>query len=110
MEHVLVVAIIRRAVLRTVENKLHEIGVRGFTKMAVQGRGDMVQAGHDVLAQDFLEDEAKIELYLSRDMAKQVVDLVLDAACTSLQGDGILAVLPVECVVSVRTLAEAIHG
>lgn len=107
MERVLVVAIIRSSALRAAETRLQEIGVRGFTVIAVRGRGEVVRSGHNFLAPDSLEDEAKIEIYIPRERAKQVVDAVVDAAHSGSEGDGIVAILPVESVISIRTRAEA---
>lgn len=110
MERVLVVAIIRSSALRAAENRLQEIGVRGFTVIAVRGRGEVVQAGHNFLASDPLEDEAKIEIYVPRERTKEVSDAIVDAAHSGSEGDGIVAILPVERVISIRTRAEATYA
>jgi nitrogen regulatory protein P-II 1 len=110
MDRALVVAIIRRTALEAAENKLQQIGVRGFTVIAVRGRGEVFAPGHDFLAHDPLDDEVKIEVYVAREQARQVLEAIVDAAHTGSEGDGIVAILPVESVVSVRTRAEATSG
>ena len=108
MEHALVVAIIRRSALEATESKLQEIGVRGFTVIAVRGRGATIAAGHNFLEKDVLEDEVKIEIYAAREKARRVVDAIVDVTHTGSPGGGIVAVLPVESVISARTRSEAI--
>ena len=104
MELKLVVGIIRPGALEPVEKRLQEIGVRGLTVMRGKGYG----AYANFFARDWLVDQVKLEIYVERDRADSVAQAILDAAYTGSTGDGIVAILPVEKVLSVRTRAEEI--
>ena len=102
MELRLVVAIIRRHALESVENRLQEIGVRGLTVIKAKGYG----AHANFFARDWLVDQVKIEIYLEQDRVDSVVAAILDAAHSESPGNGIVAVLPVEKVYSVSSRGE----
>ena len=102
MELRLVVAIIRTLALEPVEKTLQEIGVRGLTVTRARGFG----AHANLFSGDWLVDQVKIEIYLEQDRVESVVAAILDTAHSESPGDGIVAVLPVEKVYSVRTRCE----
>ena len=102
MELRLIVAIIRPDALESVERRLQEIGVRGLTVTRGKGYG----AYANFFARDWLVDQVKIEIYAEEDRTESIAAAVLDTAHTGSPGDGIVAVLPVEKVFSVRTRSE----
>ena len=102
MELRLIVAIIRPLTLEAVEKKLQQIGIRGLTVIRAKGYG----AYANLFAQDWLVDQVKIEIYVEQDRAESVADAILDTAHTGSPGDGIVAILPVEKVLSIRTRSE----
>ncbi len=102
MELRLVVGIIRPGALEPVEKKLQQIGVRGLTVIRGKGYG----AYANFFARDWLVDQVKLEIYVEQDRAESVARAILDAAHTGSPGDGIVAILPVEKVFSVRTRAD----
>lgn len=104
MELRVVVGIIRPSALESVEKKLQEMGVRGLTVIKAKGYG----AYANFFAQDWLVDQVKIEIYAEQDRAESIAAAILDTAHTGSPGDGIVAILPVEKVFSVRTRAEEI--
>ena len=99
-------AIIKPFKLDEVKEALNEIGVQGLTVSEVKGFGR--QKGHTELYRgaeyvvDFLP-KVKLEVIVRDDMAKQVVDTILQAAKTGKIGDGKIFVLPVEEVIRIRT-------
>lgn len=102
MELRLVVAIIRTLALEPVEKTLQEMGVRGLTVTRAKGFG----AHANLFSGDWLVDQVKIEIYLEQDRVESIVAAILDTAHSESPGDGIVAVLPVEKVYSVRTRCE----
>ena len=105
MELALVVAIVRSDKLTAVEKKLHEVGVRGITVIKARGFGEH-SLSHDILGRAMMGDQAKLEIYVASDEAEQVAETVIAAAHTGASGDGIVAIVPVQRVLSVRTRAE----
>ena len=99
-------AIIKPFKLDDVKEALSEIGIYGMTVTEVSGYGR--QKGHKEIYRgaeyvvDFVP-KIKIELVVSDERAKEVVDTVRNAANSGKIGDGKIFVLPVEQVVRVRT-------
>ena len=104
MELRLVVAIIRPHALESVESRLQEIGVRGLTVTKARGYG----AHANFFAQDWLVDQVKIEIYVEQSRAEAIAADILDAAHAGSTSGGIVAILPVEKVFSVRTRSEEV--
>ena len=107
MELALVVAVVRKEALGLTERKLHAIGVRGITVIKAKGFGER-SLPHDILGRPLMNDQAKIEMYVARDQAERVATAVIDAANSAGVGDGIVAILPVQRVYSVRTRLETV--
>ena len=99
-------AIIKPFKLDEVKEALNEIGVQGLTVSEVKGFGR--QKGHTELYRgaeyvvDFLP-KVKLEVIVRDDMAKQVVDTILQAAKTGKIGDGKVFVSAVEEAIRIRT-------
>ncbi len=55
-----------------------------------------------------MHDQAKLEIYVARDQVDHVAAAIIDAAHTGTSGDGIVAILPVHRVFSVRTRSDTI--
>lgn len=102
MELKLVVAIIRTHALESVEVRLRDMGVRGLTVSRAKGFG----AHKNLFSSDWLVDQVKIEIFLEQDRAESVAQAILDSAHSGSPGDGIVAILPVEKVYSIRTRSE----
>ena len=107
MELSLVVAIIHTDKVGAAEKRLHEIGVRGITVIKAKGFGEQ-SLPHDILGRALMEDQAKIEVYAAPDQAERVATTIMDAVHTGMPGDGIVAILPVQRVFSVRTRSETV--
>ena len=104
MELRLVVAIVRRHALESVENRLQEIGVRGLTVIKAKGYG----AHANFFARDWLVDQVKIEIYAEQDRAESIAAAIIETAHTGSEGDGIVAILPVDKVYNIRTRSAEI--
>ncbi|MGE5338229.1 MAG: P-II family nitrogen regulator [Gemmatimonadota bacterium] len=105
MELALVVAIIRSDKLVPVERALHEMGVRGITVIKAKGFGQQALP-HDILGRPLMQDQVKLEIYVAAEQADQIASTVIDSAYTGSSGDGIVAILPVQRVISIRTRSD----
>lgn len=99
-------AIIKPFKLDDVKEALGKVGITGMTISEVKGFGR--QKGHTELYRgaeyqvDFLP-KMKVELVVSDDQLRQVVETIEKAAQTGRIGDGKIFVLPVEDVIRIRT-------
>jgi nitrogen regulatory protein P-II 1 len=107
MELALVVAIIHSDRLEVAEKRLHHIGVRGITVIKAKGFGEH-SLDHDILGRALMENQAKIEIYAAADQAERIAATVIDAVQTGTPGDGIVAILPVQRVFSIRTRSDTV--
>ena len=99
-----VVAIVRRTALEKVEEALRDLGVAGMTVSTVKGYGDYAKLSRG----DWLVDNARIEVFTFPEKVDDIVQTILDTAHVGALGDGMVAVLPVERLYSVRTKAEVL--
>lgn len=99
-------AIIRQFKLEDVKNALTEHGIHGMTITEVRGFGR--QKGHTEMYRgaeytvDFVP-KIKIEVVVSDEGVKAVVDTILDAARTNQVGDGKIFVSDLTDIVRIRT-------
>lgn len=99
-----VTAIIRCEVLAKVEQRLQELGVHGFSVMQVKGCGEYT----DFYSHDCMTTHARVEIFIAAHRAEFVAQAIMDAAHTGVEGDGIVAVLPVNKVYRIRKRAEVL--
>lgn len=98
-----VTAIIRRDVLEKVERELQAMGVRGISVTKVTGYGEHA----DFYSKDWMVSHARIEIFTTEYQADAIAQSIMETAHLGLEGDGIVAVLPVEKLYRLRTRAEA---
>ena len=103
MEFRKVTAIIQSTVLEKVDQALHEIGVSGFSITKVKGCGEYA----NFYAQDMMVSHARVEIFTSAEKAERIAAAIMNAAHTGIPGDGIVAILPVEKILHIRSKAEA---
>ncbi|NOY62059.1 MAG: P-II family nitrogen regulator [Gammaproteobacteria bacterium] len=99
-----VTAIFRMSLLEKVERKLQELGVKGFSISKVKGYGEYA----DFYAKDWLTNHARIEIFLDEKDAEVTAQAIMDAASLDLEGDGIVAIVPVEKLYRIRTKTEIV--
>jgi len=97
-----VTAIIRCEVLKKVEQRIEEIGVYGITVTQVQGYGEYT----DFYSRDCMTTHSRVEIFTSDQRADEIARAIMDAAHSGLEGDGIVAVLPVKNLYRIRNRAE----
>ncbi len=99
-------AIIKPFKLDDVKEALKNVGIQGVTITEVKGFGR--QKGHTELYRgaeyvvDFVP-KVKLEIVVSDELARPVVQAIVDAARTGRIGDGKVFVTPIEDVVRIRT-------
>ena len=99
-------AVIRHFKLEEVKDTLTEIGIQGMTVTEVRGFGR--QKGHKEqyrgaeYSVDFLP-KVKMEVVISDDLAKTVIDTLVRTARTGQMGDGKIFVTDLEEMIRIRT-------
>jgi nitrogen regulatory protein P-II 1 len=99
-------AIVRHFKLEAVKNALNEHGVKGMTVTEVRGFGR--QKGHTETyrgaeyAVDFIP-KVKLEVVVSNEDVRAVIDTILNSARTGQVGDGKIFVTELANVVRIRT-------
>lgn len=96
----MVTAIVRTTALEGIVKALEAEGVRGMTIFEVKGTGEQVQLFRPYTI------HKKIEIIIPDDRADRVVNIIVEHGHTGLAGDGLIAVLPVECVMKIRRKEE----
>ncbi len=94
-----IVAIIRSLDLEKAEKSLKDFGVEGITVIKAKGYGEY----KDFFTRDWVVNNVKLEIVVSDDQVDRVVDTLMSALHTGYQGDGIIAVSPVEEFIKIRT-------
>lgn len=99
MEFCKVTAIIRPELLEPVEQALKALHVPGVSVARVKGYGEYM----DFYTPDWMGSHVRVEVFIGQHRAQAVAEAIMAAAHTGLEGDGIVAVLPVESVYHIRT-------
>jgi len=98
-----VTAIIQRDVLEKVERKLLEMGIRGISVTRAKGYGEY----RNFYSRDWMVSHARIEIFVDETKADAIARAIMEVAHVGLEGDGIVAILPVEKLYRIRTRSEA---
>jgi nitrogen regulatory protein P-II 1 len=99
MRHQKVTAFIRNDQLEKVEKALLESGVKGMSITTVKGYGEYA----DYYARDLMIKHERIEIFCSEEQAEVIAKTIIETAFTGMEGDGIVAILPVEKLYRIRT-------
>ena len=105
MEFRKVTAIIRPGSLEKVEKALQALNVPGISVTKVKGYGEYA----NFYTPDWMLTHARVEVFIGQHRAEEVATAIMDAAHTGMEGDGIVAVLPVESVYHIRTREKCKH-
>ena len=97
-----VTAIIRCEALEKVEQKIIAIGVHGISVTQVKGYGEYA----DFYSRDCMTTHARVEIFTSSKSADDIAQAIMNAAHSGVEGDGIVAVLPVKSLYRIRNRAE----
>jgi nitrogen regulatory protein P-II 1 len=93
----MVVAVVRTTCLEETVKALEEAGVRGMTISQIRG------VGHQVTLSKPYAIHERIEAIVPDELAEKAMNIILGHAKTGLPGDGLIAVLPVESLMKIRT-------
>lgn len=93
----LITAIVRTESLGDITKSLLDKGVRGMTITEVKGIGEEMQL------EKLYTIHSRIELFIDEAIATLAVNIILEHAHTGKEGDGIIAVTPVERLMRIRT-------
>ena len=93
----LLTAIVRTNSLEGIVKSLLDKGIRGMTITEVKGIGEQMQLLNPYTI------HSRIELFIADDAATDAVNIILKHAHTGDMGDGLIAVLPVERMMKIRT-------
>lgn len=99
----LITAIFPRDKLEAVEKKLQVIGVERIDVSKVKGYGE----SRNYYARDWMIDEVKLDIFTRTDEVDLITAAIMDGAHTGEPGDGIVAVVPIEKFLLIRTRSEA---
>lgn len=99
MHYAKVTGIIRSSVLDEVEKRLINEGASGMSVTKVKGCGEL----KDFFSRDWLVTHARIEIFTLAEDAERIAQAIVEEAQSGESGDGVVAILPVEKVLRVRT-------
>lgn len=78
--------------LDVIEKALESHGVSGFSIHAVKGRGSYFNAFN----RDHLVNHLQMEIYTNQEHANAIAELVMNAASVDTEGEGLVAITPVD--------------
>lgn len=99
MKYCKITAIVQPTKLDVVEQKLKELCVPGISVTEVKGYGEAPNFFHS----DWTSGHARVEVFISSERAQEVAEGIMDVAHTGKEGDGMVAILPVESLYRIRT-------
>ena len=105
MEFRKVTAIIQPHTLEKVEKSLRALHVPGVSVTKVKGFGEYA----DFYTSDWMVSHVRVEVFIGEGRAEEIACAIMDAAHTGMEGDGIVAILPVEAVYHIRTKQKCKH-
>ena len=106
MKYRKITAIIRTEKMGDVEQALRKHGVPGMSCTHVKGYGEYA----DFYCRDWMVTHGRIEIFALASKVDLIVDTIMDTAHSGIEGDGIVAVLPVEHLYHICTRQEVVSG
>lgn len=100
----MVVAVVRTTSLEHIVKALEHAGVRGLTISQIKGIGQHVTLTSAYSIHD------RLEVFVPDAMADTVMNIILEHAKSGLPGDGLIAALPVDSLMKIRTCEHIDEG
>jgi nitrogen regulatory protein P-II 1 len=97
-----ITAIIRSDTLKKVETKLRDIGVPGLSVTKIKGYGEYANFYCD----DWLITHARLDIFTDDSKAELIAEAIIESAHGGMEGDGIVAITPVQKLYHIRTRTE----
>lgn len=94
-----VTAIVRPAAVPAIEKLLHAAGVPGMSLSHTKGYGDYA----DFFRNDWMVTHVRVEVFIAAARAEEIAEIIMQAAHTGLEGDGLVAIIPVAAIYHIRT-------
>lgn len=98
-------AIVRSHQLEAIEKRLQALRVPGISVTPMKGFGEYA----NFFRNDWLSREVKIEIFVCEEDVDPIVEAIVETTQTGTSGDGVVAVLPVDDVIRIRTGERAPH-
>jgi nitrogen regulatory protein P-II 1 len=95
----MVTAIVRSDVLERIVKALEDAGIMGLTFFEVKGTGEQVQVFRPYTI------HKRLEVIVPDERAEGVARIIYEQGHTGFTGDGLIAILPVECVIKIKKKA-----
>lgn len=99
-----VVAIVRNETLEKVEGRLVELQVKGISVTKVKGYGEYA----NFFKPDWMVTHSRVEIFTEEAEAVRIAAAIMEVAHTGMDGDGIVAILPVLKLYKIRTKSEVL--
>jgi len=92
-------AIVQPDRLQAIEQRLLELGVPGYSCFEVKGKGHYA----NLYTSEGMTQHTCIELFISDDRAKHIVEEIMDVAHTGVEGDGIITIEKINALYKIET-------
>ncbi len=93
----MVTAFVRTTSLERIVQSLEDLGIKGMTISEIKGIGQQVRLNNPYTIHD------RIDVIVPDDKADGVVNIIVEHARTSLPGDGLITVSPLDYAIKIRT-------
>jgi nitrogen regulatory protein PII len=104
MEYKRIIAIIPNDVLAPLEARLKGLGVGGMTVSRVKGYGEY----KNLFREDWMSEHTKVEIFVEAPKVDTIVGAMLEIERGGPPGSGIVAVIPVETFLHLRTGTQSL--
>lgn len=98
MEFRKITAIINPLALEPVEEALLKLKVPGASISKIKGYGEYA----NFFAPDWTVNHVKVEIFIGQHRAEEIAEAIMEIAHSGTEGDGIIAISPVESVYHIR--------
>ncbi|MDO9236236.1 MAG: P-II family nitrogen regulator [Aquabacterium sp.] len=99
-----VVAIVPPEAVKSLEARLRRIGVGGGTLTKVKGFGEY----KNFYTPDLLSDHTRVEIFTEELKVEPLLDALLEIGRSDIAGSGVVAVIPVDRFLHLRTGTEVL--
>ncbi len=98
----LITATVNILMVEEVEKRLREIAAPGLSVSKTKGYGDY----KNFFQRDLMTTHARLQIYAPESRVKEIVGAIMDSGSAGLEGDGIVAVSPVETIYRIADKKE----
>lgn len=99
-----VVAIVPPEAVKSLEVRLRRVGVGGVTLTKVKGFGEY----KNFYTSDLLSDHTQVEIFTEESKVEPLLDALLEVGRSDIPGSGVVAVIPVDRFLHLRTGTEVL--